>query len=147
MWKKINLCNTSLDSRVFLWTLGGGSSPRPHALPDSVGKAILDSYVQSPDCKLDEGQPQSHAISPGFGPFCQLLLLLPQVILIGWLLSSERPINTCVERGYLLHKLLRKRQHISQLRGRGRQIFARTVIVSSLASGVKAVFYLPPRKS
>lgn len=55
----------------------------PTTPPDSVGKAISDSYVQSPDCKLDEGQPQSHAISPGFGPFCQLVLSLPQVILIG----------------------------------------------------------------
>lgn len=84
MRTKINLCTTSLDSRVFLWPLGGGSPPLPAATPpDSVGKAISDSYVQSPDCKLDEGQPQSHAISPGFGPFCQLLLSLPQVILIG----------------------------------------------------------------
>lgn len=39
----------SLDSRVFLWLLGGGSPPPPHTHtptlpPDSVGKAISAMY-------------------------------------------------------------------------------------------------------
>lgn len=59
---------------------------------------IPTCFVWSPDCKLDEGHLESHAISQGFGLLCQQT---PQPILI-CSLHSERSINTSVDRSFLL---------------------------------------------
>lgn len=64
IYVEINLCTTSNGSRVFLWTVW--KTAVLYFLP-VYAKLIHPRFVQSLDCTLSEGQPESHVISRGLG--------------------------------------------------------------------------------